>query len=723
MNRSATRLRRVTGLAMAAIALAAAAPAAAEVQLPDHRAWERVTPNGKYGNGNFLAPAGMLNDVMVFSTLAPLPPAESGTGNMYRATRSATGWDLEAYFAGPYPRTYDAVGSLYFNRDLNATWWRTFSETEGSFHGTGLWRRLGTGPAHRVTDVAARGALPVQLLGVSDDGLRAAFVTNVALTSNDTDNAIDVYVYDEHDQPHLVSVKDDGTPISSCGVIDISAYSQNGSPAQNHDADYIVSDDLDTVFFQSSDGCGTPSHVYARVGLTHTIDVSASQRSTPDPAGPQPIEFVGGTPDGHRVLFHTTEQLVDEDTDHGDDLYRYDLQTGRLDLVTAGATPGEDPGYLGPMRADADFSHAYFVADGQYGGQGTPGAPNLFVWIDGHTRFIATLSPNEQLGWGNAAASRQAQVTPDGNRVVFVTTARLTPTDLDDAVDLYGYDAATGTLKQLSTGNGPFDVNIPSGTGTYAGHGLGAVRVISDDGRFGTFDTDEGIDVQDGNARADVYRWRWDDGSVALVSGGTGNPTGTTFSAGVSPDGRDIYVLTDEALLPTDDDGVADIYTAHIDGGFPLPAKPAPPCQGEGCQGPLASPPALAEPGTGGVFGPGEAAAPVRGTLGVRALSASALRAAATSGRLTLTVSVNQPATVIAVAKARIGKSTAVVARGTAQLARAGTGTVKLTLTATARRQLKRTRKLALAIHVTSSSSRTVKDLAPTLRLKKRAAR
>ncbi len=69
-----------------------------------------------------------------------------------------------------------------------------------------------------------------------------------------------------------------------------------------------------------------------------TIEVSASQRATPDPHGPQPARFWGASADGDRVFFTSTAQLTEDaytgPEDNAANLYEYDVESGRLSDLT-----------------------------------------------------------------------------------------------------------------------------------------------------------------------------------------------------------------------------------------------------------------------------------------------------------------------------------------------------------------------------------------------------
>lgn len=702
------RTIRISALALATAGLTAPGVAGAAGTLPDGRVYERVTPNELDGQA-FGSAQGIANDLIQWDYIGPHAPAQAGTGVVYRSTRTASGWTFKALNTPPSPRALDLTPSPTYNRALTAFWWRAealSNPTDGDF-----WRSSLDGPPHRV-GLAAVGGVFVDggvAYAVSDDGRSAAFQTGTRLVPEDTHvdtnppytNGSEVYVYDEHDQPRMVGVRNDGTLIDTCG-----AWVPNW---QGEAARFLASGDLSTLFFLSR-SCDGPAHLYARRDLTRTVDVSPSRRSTPDPAGPQARTFVQGTPDGDKVLFETAEQLVDDDTNSHVDLYQYDLRHDTLTWVTDDASAD----YRGVVRAADDQSLVYFVVTGPFDGRGAVGRPNLFVrTAAGATRLVTTLDDSDSEVWTSREWGRQAEATPDGRRLVFASRAALVASDTDQKIDLYGYDAPTDTLKKLSAGNGDFDV-----LGAFSTHRVGESHYLSDDGEYGLFSTNEPLDVHDGNDAGDVYRWRWSDNSTALVSAGYGGQNPWFIPAavpiGVSPDGKDLFIQTTVPIDDSDTNGQWDIYDARLDGGFPR-ETPRPSCDGDECQGRATAPPASQSPATSRAGGPGDGPAPTRATVSVGALSQAALRTAARTGRLTIKAKVNVPGTVTASARATLDGGSRSVARTSRRLARAGQAQLVLALSRQARTALRRKGRLALAVDVRLSAAPKSKTLRVTL--------
>jgi hypothetical protein len=170
---------------------------------------------------------------------------------------------------------------------------------------------------------------------------------------------------------------------------------------------------------------------------------------------------------------------------------------------------------------------------------------------------------------------------------VFSSYGQLLPDDANDAADVYEYDAATDSLIRLSTGHNGQEDNGNAGTGDALvkvddGTLEREMHSVSSDGQTVVFTSSRPLTSSAANGQPDAYEWH--DGEVSLISG-AGSSNSVQFPT-ISPSGQDIVFQTDQGLLPSDTDGLYDIYDARVNGGFP--AAPAPPagCSGDACQGP-----------------------------------------------------------------------------------------------------------------------------------------
>jgi hypothetical protein len=278
------------------------------------------------------------------------------------------------------------------------------------------------------------------------------------------------------------------------------------------------------------------------------------------------------------VLFTTTQQLLNGDTDQTNDLYACDIPPGipapggsanpcaSLTEVSGAATGANVERVVNVSK---DGSRVYFVAAGVLAANlGTndaaavAGDHNLYVWEKdaahpaGQTTFVAKLE----------SGIEQPQSTGDGRYLVFNTASALVASDTNAATDVYRYDADTGALLRLSADAYGSGGNITS------------FAAMTDDGSAVIFESSAALSPNDTNSGEDVYEWR--DGLLSLISpGGKYNAT----TSWITGSGQDIFFFTEQPVTASDSGTEGDIYDARIEGGFPVTASTR--CSGEACQG------------------------------------------------------------------------------------------------------------------------------------------
>ena len=284
---------------------------------------------------------------------------------------------------------------------------------------------------------------------------------------------------------------------------------------------------------------------------------------------------------------------------------------------------------------------------------------NLYVLHQGEApKFIATLSPEDdqlphpvagdRLGdWSPYLADRTAEVTPDGQSLVFISTRSLTGYDnLHEvqhktlpAAEVFVYDAATdegrGALSCAScdpSGAPPSPVVGQEGKEQLLPTSLQSTytpRWISEDGSRVFFQTPEPLVSQDSDNTWDVYEWEREGssscpaatskygGCVFLLSGGSGSYPSMLVEASAS--GGDVFFDTHDRLVPRDGYNNLKLYDAHeCTNTSPCLRETSQVCQGAGCQGVPPVPPIFATPssvtfnGTGNFPSPAPAPAPAK---------------------------------------------------------------------------------------------------------------
>jgi hypothetical protein len=668
------------------------------------RAWELVTTGPTdgaaiLGGGAWSADG----DRVVFASLGPLPGAPAGDVIAQNvAARGAGGWQPRPIGEPFSAASADFVASEPLAVDAALSTW-LWAGSQPLLPGappagqTGLYLRRPDGT------LEPRGAAGPRdgflFFAASRDFQHVAFTNTAHLLPADAGRTSERDAYElAGTQLRLVGVDDAGQAISTCGsqVGDgIVSTSRRG---------HAVSRDGARIFFSTpaGSGCGVP-RVYLRENAAHTTEISASACTRPDCDAPQGATFAGALPDGSSAFLVTARQLTNDDADDSADLYRYDVEDHALTRVSAGPAGTAADVSASLVRASDDGSRVYFTASGALvPGQGQQVAPSLYLADHGQPRLVAAAD----------ADLETAALTADGGTLAFTTATRLLPSDTDDAVDVYRYVAATGTLEQVSLGtggrgNGAFGVTFGADgvPGAFDGDGL---PYMTPDGRRLFFLTPEPLLPEDLNATPDLYEWA--DGDLGLVSSG-GSVGAAVVYAGVSADGRGVFFATDETLLAADrNSGDQDLYVARLGGGFPDPPLQPPECEGDACQGPPGARPGRPRPGS-----LARAGRPVR-PLGIRPLGRRARGELAAGGRATIVVDVPAAGRVVLVASARVHGHAIVAGRAAALVDGAGPVRLALRLSAKARGALRRHRVLRLSLTLRHSALGAAPATAVTLR-------
>ena len=453
-------------------------------------------------------------------------------------------------------------------------------------------------------------------------------------------------------------------------------YSGSGSDEQQKSSDNAIADGGQEMFFTenargvTSGDCEAGLQLFVRLGGSKTLEVSkpVEEECVEVPCvgalGRASSYFKGASEDGSRVFFTTTQSLVAGHEEKGNDLYMATIgcpsdepgcevdkrAVTSLTRVSLDPVVGESSEVQGVVRIAPDGSRIYFVARGLLSegvnGQGQApvrGADNLYVYdaVTNRTAFVADLCSGSVLSgvaedlscpsnlkaseendtrlWGYVPEAQSAG--QDAGFLVFTSYARLLPGDTNNASDVYRYDAETGDLQRVSTGEGGYDAD-GNGGGFNAmiapADSMGpeplvtnqremSDRAISEDGTRIVFVSADPLSPEATNGLSNVYEWH--EGEVSLVSSGTAEEPDS--GQVISESGQDIFFTTIQGLIPQDLDGDEDIYDARLGGGFPpVPASPQP-CSGDACQGPLTNPAPLLVPGSVSQSPGGNFAAPV----------------------------------------------------------------------------------------------------------------
>jgi hypothetical protein len=485
---------------------------------------------------------------------------------------------------------------------------------------------------------------------------------------------------------------------------------------------------LDHVYFQAYIETSTgisAGGLYVREGET-TKPVSYS-RITGDTTD---VKVAGGdavSNNGRYLLFHCTKRLTEDtpETSLGNlgALYRYDSADGSLEYI------GIDGGYSTSqvIQMSQDGKTIAFQSEKALPvvGSGTPveGRTNVYVWQErtpkGILKLAATLDGGSN---GSSSANSLRMISENGRYLAFTDNSPTLLEQFGQATssaacpvrfvgtpgpcdEVFVYDTESERLECAScradgapqAGNAGDTLNANQG---YMRANAHAMRIVADDGTV-FFTTRDGLLPADRNELEDVYAYK--DGDLRLISRATPGYSARFLDA--TPDGKTVFISTDDPISPTDVDVSVDVYMTREGAGYPYtPPVVTPPCSGlEACHAGVPGIPAQSSAGSSSFQGRGNEtpstdqggkvrvgkARPAVGTTGVLKVRAPG------KGRLTVTGH--------GVKKA--GKS----------VSKAGTYKVKVTLTPAARKALKKSGHARKKLKVTfrpsqgKASSATVK--------------
>ena len=617
--------------------------------LPDHRAWELVSPPDKHG-GQVLSA-----DPRVFScayeckpnplyTHFPMQSAPDGNAVAYEGTAFATEGGA-------------AVENEYLaRRDPTKGWQSTNLSPALLQKGSGSFQALSTdlsrallaqhspalapgapagyedlysqptadpfaltplltqAPPHR----PASGSTPFEVLyaGASADLSRVFLAANDSLTAevpgvapaapevtvpagkSCTSAPCDLYEWHEG-QLSLVSVLPGNASAEAASFPAGSAHR--------------ISADGSRAFFSAPSG-----QVFVREDGRRTLEVH------------DPGHFLSASADGSQVLL--------------DDGCLYSLASEECTDLTQGKG-----GFEGLLGQSEGLSHAYFVDtevlsgaeescragadEAQVCEAAEEGKHNLYAWARGQgTRFIAQLASadngppggrDSSSDWNPASSDRTAEASPGGRYLAFLSKAPLTGFDnlglcegaqrqFSPCPEAFLYDSATGRLTCAScdrSGEPPLGwsaLRLIDGP-TF----LPQPRYLTDSGRL-YFDSEDSLVPADTNEGVeDVYQYELQgagtcglpEGCVSLLSAGTGTVDSNFLAADES--GANVFFTTRDQLTLKDSDELIDLYDAREGGGIAAESESQrSECQGEACQ-PAFSPPPELTPGTTSVEGGG----------------------------------------------------------------------------------------------------------------------
>ncbi len=491
-------------------------------KLPHCRAYEQVTPTDKSGSdaygSTYSVQASSVGDGITSYTFAGFPGAESFQENNIFLSHFAGG-EWSTVGLNPPPSYGDRGITRAWTSDLRLSFATNSSLSTPTIQTSLMLRESAGSFAVLIPTGVGFSVGSFRLAGAFDNSSKAVFRANgnVPVTSGPAPLTTEsnVYLYDrETGELTLAGL----LPDSACGSPPCVPASGSEAPAafEGYVQDgHVVSPSGDVYFTDVGTGQLYLRRDAAGPGAT-TVQVSASERTVPDPAGTFAPTFMGATLDGSHAFFISQQKLTDDSTATAgaEDFYRYDVEAPagqRLtDLVPGAKAVGllgySDEGDRVYFAANADLDGGGSAVGGNCVGKANSGASfdsfegscAVYLWqadgagacatAGGCVSFIARIDANGPAGgdgfdWagGNSIAPSEgmktSRVSADGRILVFQSHYPLTGYDNtapDGAcgkgappesaplpcAEFYRYDADTGQISCLTcnpTGAPPVD--------------------------------------------------------------------------------------------------------------------------------------------------------------------------------------------------------------------------------------------------------------------------
>jgi len=578
-------------------------------QLSDSRAWEMVSPLNKHGgvltnNQNGPIQAGEDGNTLAYLSKGPVMGDPEGSRTPEHATtlarRGASGWSSEDIMApndrvipvvlgtqGEYKlftpnlgqALVEPLGGTLLSPQASEQTPYLRENTDPPLYTPLVTGKEGFANVPPGTEFGGQATEPALEIEAANPSLAHVGMKSLVPLLGPEDPVQSLYEW-VGGQLRRVNV----LPDSEGGGMTVPSLFGSSSGSVRH----AISNDGSRVFWSTggyNEGKNDLTALYMRdTAAEETVRLDVVQAGASGTGTPRPT-FQGASPDGTVAFFTDSQQLTEDASPEGSDLYRCEIPAGSpasgcstLTNIT-GATegPGESAEVQGILSGlGENGSAAYFVAKGVLdsapsveGEEALAGSPNLYAWTEsGGVRFIATLAPEDSHTWGihsvvGLVEALSAASSPNGRYLAFMSQRSLTGYDNRDAAsgesvqEVFRYDSVTDQLDCVScnpTGGVPvgfIDLNeleptlIDSRT-RWSGRMLAAIlpqpsvislssdislyqpRFMLDNGRvfFNAFDA---LVSGDSNGEWDIYQY--EPAGVGSCSASSGD-AGTAKTAG-----------------------------------------------------------------------------------------------------------------------------------------------------------------------------------------------
>ncbi len=706
------------------VALTLAAIAATPAAADQPWGFEMVTPPVKgagtvsYVDTFRTSPDGEALLYTANSPFSSIPTESSPAYTRYIARRGADGWNNRAldppYDAGLGSGVAFAINGVIgssYNLDyvlIASTSALTPGATEGGGNlymrntRTGETKLVATSPRRVLSTMYTGLQGPTAVNYVAPDGKAAIFGALPALVPGAPENAEHVtsgataYSWTESGGVEALSELPDGEIVLGAG---------GGNGTENGPRESMAYEGgLEYAYFTHFNESGYHGVYVRHGGVVTPVSYSRIPEASTDLA-PAIVDSVSRN--GRYMLFHTGGNYrLTADTPEGlesEYLYRYDAVNDSLDFIGTYRAYGS----AGVIRMTQDGQTIAFQSINALTEGAVEGQPNVYVWRNGTLKLAAVLGSSESSGASPSfslhtlsANGRYLAFTDNSGslaeRFGQATTSPNCPVKFfggDGPCDqVYLYDVESEDLQCASclpdgappAGNAGDPITENSGYDRMDSHQM---QNVADDGTV-FFTSKDGLLPSDKNELEDVYAYH--DGNLRLVSRATQGDMARFIEA--TPDGKTVFIATNDPISPTDTDRAVDIYMTREGAGFPYTPPPTTaPCEGaESCRDGVAPRPGSPSPGSATFSGRGNA----KGDSKARKPRVSVAKAKSAKGA-TASLLVRAPG------KGTLRVSGAGIKPAAKSVGKAATYRLKATLTAGAKRALKKSGQLRKRVKVT----------------------
>jgi Tol biopolymer transport system component len=355
--------------------------------------------------------------------------------------------------------------------------------------------------------------------------------------------------------------------LAGCAVIERASVPSGGGNPNGASAEPSL--DLDghwLAFTSSADNlvAGDGNHVsdvFLRDEQTHAVQLVS--RTPGGASGNGASDRPSVSDDGTRIAFRSSATDLTPGGGAVPAIYVRDLVAGTTTRVSVASDGTAANGASDTPKISGNGRFVAFAsdADNLVAGDGNH-RTDVFVH-DLQTGATELVSQRAQDG-PQGGTSTQPAINRDGRYVAFKSTStNLVPGDTNGGSDVFLRDRVNQTIERVSvtTAGG----QAKSGSGSPA---------ISADGRIVAFDSPaDDLITHDLNGATDVFVRDLNGLTTTLVSADNANDegAGTSRTPALSANGRYVAFQTTASLVPTDGNGVSDIYVR--DRGAPRPPR------------------------------------------------------------------------------------------------------------------------------------------------------